>query len=578
MSRCQNNGLKPRHVSFGVHAKPKPPPESSQVLLLQTPRDGPRQLVSGNTRTKYNSPASDLLARFGIDSYLGRMVTRVLIVLMLFQPVYVALGMELEDTPIVPVSNDSDSKADVDTATENESAVYDSETPELETETDVVEEEDVSDDDEGSEGGEESADIETDSATETSVGAVVDTDNDTETSITDESENTEEVDGEPESAEQVGDKDESESTETDEVNNSDADDVEEGTENAEDGSEDELLPEGGDTSPGGSSEEGGETEEVDDETLTEDTDEDTLEESELVDELILESGETVSQNIESKYVFGEGDCTVVSDGEFYCVASGPQRHLSVGDPRVYAEKDREGDKEIFYFDGVEVHRITNNSYDDFAPVFDDEKMRIVWQAMLNDRLQIMMHDILTKTTRQVTTSRQNSSNPSIAGDTIVWQEWVDTNWEIMMTEIDGDGQEFEIEQLTDNVVHDMFPAAYDGLVTWQSERGSSWEVVVYDMRTKNKHTLKKSEGTKYENPRFVLLFDSKHDNGDVETVGYDLDTGEMMELGTKANHIPQNPVTPKDETPEALPREATSTPQVKVVRDDDGGTGDDGML
>ena len=86
--------------------------------------------------------------------------------------------------------------------------------------------------------------------------------------------------------------------------------------------------------------------------------------------------------------------------------------------------------------------------------------------MLNDRLQIMMYEIPTNTTRQITTSRQNSSNPSIAGDLVVWQEWIDTNWEIMMTDVNNNGQAFEIERLTDNAVHDMFPAAYEGLITW----------------------------------------------------------------------------------------------------------------
>jgi beta propeller repeat protein len=281
----------------------------------------------------------------------------------------------------------------------------------------------------------------------------------------------------------------------------------------------------------------------------------------------------LAQNATNKYTFGEGDCTVVADGEFYCVTEGPQTH-KIGDPRVYAEKDREGDREVFYFDGVEIRRITNNSYDDFAPAFDEKTKRIVWQAMINDRLQVMFYDIPTNTTRQVTTSRQNSSNPHIAGGTVVWQEWVGTNWEIMMTDVGAVGDAFALEQLTDNAVHDMFPRAYNDLITWQSEKGASWEVIVYDLRTGEKHALQKDEATKYENPRFVLLFDSRHDNGDVETIGYDLDTGEMMELGTKAKPIPADPVTPDDETPDAIPRTATSTAQVKVSgREDDTDTG-----
>jgi beta propeller repeat protein len=258
----------------------------------------------------------------------------------------------------------------------------------------------------------------------------------------------------------------------------------------------------------------------------------------------------------------------VADGEFYCIAKDAER-VRPGDPRVYAERDREGDREILYFDGVEVKRITNNNYDDFAPSFDEKTLRIVWQAMLNDRLQVMYHDIRTDTTRQITTSRQNSSNPHIKGDIIVWQEWVDNNWEIMMTNVRGDG-ELETQRLTDNVMHDMFPQVYDGLITWQREKGRSWEVIVYDLQTGKEMALEKNSDTRYENPRFVLLFDSKHDNGDVQTIGYDLNTGEMMQLGTRSRPEPAPaPITPDSETPDALAREAASSTQIKVGREGD---------
>lgn len=268
------------------------------------------------------------------------------------------------------------------------------------------------------------------------------------------------------------------------------------------------------------------------------------------------------------YMFGKADCTIVADGEYYCISPTTPRYVE-GEPRVYAEKDREGDREILYFDGTEVKRITNNSYDDFAPAYDAETKRIVWQAHIADRMRIMVHDLVKHETREITGGQQNASNPSILGDTVVWQEWVDTNWEVMMTDVGNDGASFEIERLTDNAVHDMFPRAYNGLVTWQSERDTAWEVVVYNLHTGMRHNLEKQDTTnKYENPRFVLLFDSKHDNGDVETIGYDLDTGEMMELGTRANPQPHAPITPKQEIPD-VPVQTASTSMQKVKTDAD---------
>lgn len=290
-----------------------------------------------------------------------------------------------------------------------------------------------------------------------------------------------------------------------------------------------------------------------------------------------EEGETVVvpivNDLGNKYTFGEGDCTLVADGEFYCVEPTAARHADA-DPRVYAEKDREGDREIFYFDGAEVTRITNNAYDDFAPVFDNDSRRIVWQATIFDRTQIMVHDLTEKTTRQITTGKQNSSNPNIRGNTVVWQEWVDTNWEIMMTDVDTEG-EYVTERLTDNAVHDMFPQLFDDMVTWQHEQGNSWEVIVHDLKTGKEHALQKDEDTKYENPRFVLLFDSTHENGDVETIGYDLDSGEMMELGTRANPEPVVPVSPKEEIPD-VPLSTASSTMLKIGKEE-GGDGEGGI-
>ena len=515
---CRKNGLLTGNNTIAIYSKPKPPPNTPQKLFLTPSRDAPRTRVSSEFIPEHRSPASSLLVRFGIDSYLGRMVTRILIFLILSQPVYVAMGMELEDTASI---SPSETTNDIETEVSDD---VNSDGVEDATEVDELEapEGDVSDG--------EPLGVETLNVTQgTSDDGGVDTVSETGEGST-----------AGDAVEDVDDTDKNETTADEDTSLSDE---------LEDGFE-EGATENEDTGDVGADEES---------DVVSDVDTESLEDSASSSEEVIDIEEVpVAQNMESKYVFGEGDCTLVSDGEFYCVASGPERHVSSGDPRVYAEKDREGDKEIFYFDGVEVHRITNNSYDDFAPVFDDETLRIVWQAMLNDRLQIMVHEVPTNTTRQLTTARQNSSNPSIAGDTVVWQEWIGTNWEIMMTDIDDIGQEFEIEQLTDNMVHDMFPAAYDGLITWQSERGSSWEVVVYDMNTEKKQTLEKSEGTKYENPRFVLLFDSKHENGDVETIGYDLDTGKMTELGTKANPQPFVPKTPKDEVPEAIPQGTNS--------------------
>lgn len=514
-----------------------------------------RRNTSPNTPEVTSDDRTDLLVRFGIDSIFGRVVTRILIALLLSQPVYVALGMELDESQGSETqSAEEASEPSPSVESQDESTALSEETdvpPDTNTILNTSTEEDV-------ESIEEDENDNLDENTDSVNGGGSDNTSSEEESVIDEESDAETEEGTSDITEEETD------TTTDEQTSDTTEEETTGTDDTERVDDDDSNA----THDG-------------DADIRDDTDselDDTLDEEVIegddVDEEVTESDVVAtSQNSDNKYVFGEGDCTLVSDGEFYCVANSATKQVTA-DPRVYSEKDREGDREIYYFDGVEVVRVTNNSYDDFAPVFEEETQRIIWQAMLNDRLQIMMYEIPTNTTRQITSSRQNSSNPSIMGDVVVWQEWIDTNWEILMTDVDNNGQEFEIEQLTDNAVHDMFPTMYDDMVTWQREKGASWEVVVYDVRSKKSHILEKDEDTKYENPRFVLLFDSKHNNGDIETIGYNLDTGEKMELGTRANPQPVTPASPKDEAPDAVPREEKTEVDIVVV-DDTEGDGDD---
>lgn len=600
-----------------AHAPPSLPPPHVPVPSMQFPQE-----------------PYDLLARCGIDSPFGRGVSRVLVFLLLFQPVYVALGAELENEPGLgnveqqvideePVEADVDIEERAKTGTDVASQEQETENREQRTEggDEFVSTSGADDADSGAlDDKQDAADAAEEPLPEARELDATETAGDEEQDETDIGADTlssaEVGEGAAEQEQLAGEQDEAvgDSVSGEEETNDESADAETDTDGERGGgSERDDSPSAGtddtDTTEGTDGDvEGGVTAndaEASDETEESNTNEGDNEFEEAAsslsgtapddggvvsDEQALEDGgvgasaeepEEVAEpdtpiaehNTGNEYKFGEGDCTLVADGEFYCVAPTTKRFVE-GDPRVYAELDREGDREIYHFDGVEVTRITNNEYDDFAPVFDEAVGAIAWQANVQDRLQVFYHDLEANATRQITTSRQNSSNPDIEGDRIVWQEWVGTNWEVFLAEVEPDG--LEIEQLTDNGLHDMFPQVYDGLVTWQREKGSSWEVIVHNLKTGEEYAVEKDEDTKYENPRFVLLFDSKHENGDVETIGYDLDTGEMMELGTRSRPIPADPVTPKDETPEAIPREGSTPSPVKVGREDGDGAGGSG--
>ncbi len=84
---------------------------------------------------------------------------------------------------------------------------------------------------------------------------------------------------------------------------------------------------------------------------------------------------------------------------------------------------------------------------------------------------------------------------------------------------------------------------------------------VYDTKTKVTETVLGNEGGSIENPRFVLVYDTKYESGDVETRGYDLKTGEVLELAAVPVSLPEEIPNPEQTGEErAL---VAPTPQVK---------------
>ena len=256
-------------------------------------------------------------------------------------------------------------------------------------------------------------------------------------------------------------------------------------------------------------------------------------------------------------------------GALYCVqdqGAPPPDEMGT----VFVEKDFEGDREIFIREAGRTTQITYNTYDDFAPVYDEVTGRIVWHAMINDRLQIMLHDRTTGETRQLTDTPYNNSNPYVYGDSVVWQAWKGDNWEIMLAEnLSGDTP--TITQITNNARHDMFPRLFENFITWQAQTRDSWHIVTYDRTTKRYSYVRKTGKGRYENPRFALLFDSRDENGEVRVVGYDVVTDEEIPLTPLSRPVPRKPKTPTEDTGEAALPALNASTTVKTAERRDGG-------
>lgn len=245
--------------------------------------------------------------------------------------------------------------------------------------------------------------------------------------------------------------------------------------------------------------------------------------------VVIESAETDG----NPFSFSENECVSVGDGSFYC-SSAEDAPAPLGTDRVFSAVDADGDKEIYVEKGGELTAVTENFLDDDAPYYDERSETIVWHRLIDGRYQIVSYDLETAEETVLTNDRYNNMEPSRYGDVTVWQGWVGNDWEIMLME-DG-----EITMLTDNTWNDVVPNVNGAYVVWQSFEENAWRVKVYDTITGEVTTIDDAEGASVENPRFVLVYDSKRENGDVETKGFDLERKEAVPLSASPAPVPES--------------------------------------
>ncbi len=288
------------------------------------------------------------------------------------------------------------------------------------------------------------------------------------------------------------------------------------------------------------------TETTDSETITIDNDADEASSSDFIDKAAIETevndlvGSVVNEVVtltrqmvteENFYQFSRQSCVAVGDGTFHCTT----KEKPTIDPTsaVYAEKDETGDMEIYMRTGKgEVKQLTDNDFEDTSPDVDLTSMRAVWQRLIDGRYQIISYDLEERKETQLTFSRTNSMEPKVSEEGIVWQAWDGNDWEVMFF----DGQ--FTDQITDNDMQDVTPVIEDGYVLWSVLGGTTAEARVYSIKSGELMTITGHEGGAVANPRFVLVYDTKFDNGDVVTQGFDPVTGLATPLASKPAELP----------------------------------------
>jgi len=253
------------------------------------------------------------------------------------------------------------------------------------------------------------------------------------------------------------------------------------------------------------------------------------------------------------YQFSRQSCVQVGGGTYHCSIN----DVSDYDTQsvVYAASDSEGDMEIFLRTlRGDVRQLTDNQFEDTAPYYDSESLQVVWQRLIDDRYQIISYDISSGKESQLTYSRTNNMEPKVSNEGIVWQAWDSNDWEIMY--FDGS----YTEQITDNAVQDVNPVIQDGYILWSVIGRSAQEAKVYSLKSKEILTITGHEGGTIVNPRFVLVYDTQFDNGDVITKGFDPVTGLSAPIAAQAAPEPVDipPIDPIGEIRALIQNKSTS--------------------
>jgi len=263
--------------------------------------------------------------------------------------------------------------------------------------------------------------------------------------------------------------------------------------------------------------------EVDISTSSDDFTEETKEPS------VTEAQSLVTED--NYYQFNRQACVAIGDGTFHCsLNTGIKADVNAV---VYAEMGERLNMEIFLRgSNGKTEQITSNDYDDTAPHYDAESRQIVWQRLIDDRYQIVQYDLNEGEEKQLTFSRSNNMEPKVSEEGIVWQAWDGSDWEIMY--FDGTFT----DQLTSNTVQDVAPAIDDGYVLWSVLGSEEQEAKVYSLASGETLNITGYEGGVIANPRFVLVYDTQFENGDIITQGFDPTTGLSKPIAAKAADDP----------------------------------------
>lgn len=275
---------------------------------------------------------------------------------------------------------------------------------------------------------------------------------------------------------------------------------------------------------------------------------------------VIESGQFFSDD--NHYRFNKNACVAVGNGNYHCAVSDVIPSTNMNEATVYAAL-KNGVMEIFFNTGSDPQQITDNAFDDTEPKFDPVSRKVVWQRLIAGRQQIILYDLDTKIEKQLTFGTSNNMQPAVSAEGVAWQYWDGDDWEILY--YDG----ATTTQLSDNDAPDLAPVLQDEYIIWTTVLPEAQYLQVYSLLTKTTKTITNYEGGTVVNPRFVLVYDTKFENGDVTTHTFDPESGVSMPVAaTPAAPVNIPPVEPTGETRALVQSKPTQKEDVTDGGDD----------
>jgi len=259
------------------------------------------------------------------------------------------------------------------------------------------------------------------------------------------------------------------------------------------------------------------------------------------------------------YQFDRQSCIAMGDGAYHCFeADSKEVPTDMDGTYAYAIPDSDGDNEIYLITNGDAEMITDNEYEDVAPHYDPVSESVVWQRELEGRFKVFTYEDGEETL--LSEGFTSSMEPDRNGTYTVWQSWVGADWEVIL----HDGT--EAVNISNQTGQDVAPHVQGDFVIWNTIFEDTKVVSVYQISTGMYSTIEDGDGARVENPRFVLVYDTKFENGDVITKGYDAASGEVVPLAAQGpSDLPNIPDS--DQT-----GEKSAIIQNKSSREDQDGT------